>query len=435
MKYIRKNYIILICTLCIKVGLYSQTNQYLDKAIAAEKWLQSVEQKDSTGIFWPNIKDSAFVSNDLYAGNVGVVLFYLELYQATKNYSYLQKIKQGINYILANQPDTLFPLNCGLYSGYAGSVYLLHQAYIVSHDPEYLRHSKIALAKLKKMLLLKQVSMELANDIVYGYSGIGLVFLYAHKHKLIDEALQTAKIIGDTLLNRCQSKRWPMFMSDINEKFYMPNFSHGTAGIAYYLAKLYQVSSDKRYLLAATTSAEYLLSIANTNGLIYHAEPDTAAMHSYYLGYCHGPVGTARLYYTLHQISGDNKWQMALDKSISYVMNCGIPKKRLPGYWDNVSQCCGNAGIATFYMQLYQRYKKKEYLQFSEIMAANLLERSSSTDGGINWPQAENRKQPGFIQVQTGFMQGSAGIGIMLLQLDAVKKNKPYLIKLPDNPF
>jgi hypothetical protein len=32
-------------------------------------------------------------------------------------------------------------------------------------------------------------------------------------------------------------------------------------------------------------------------------------------------------------------------------------------------------------------------------------------------------------------MQGSAGIGIMLLQLDAVKKNKTYLIKLPDNPF
>jgi lantibiotic modifying enzyme len=435
MKNIIRHYIILACTLCIASSLYSQSNHYLDKAIAAEKWLQSVEQKDSTGIFWPNIKDSAIVTNDLYAGNAGIVLFYLELYQATKNDTYLQKIKQGINYILVNQPDTLFWLNCGLYSGHAGTVYLLHQAYMVTHDPEYLHHSKIVLSELKKMLLSKQVSTRLANDIVYGYSGIGLTFLYAHEHKLIDDALQIAKVIGDTLLNRCEGKRWPMFMSDVFEKYYMPNFSHGTAGVAYYLAKLYQVSHDKKYLSAAITSGNYLLSLSNADAMIYHAEPDTAAMKRYYLGYCHGPVGTARLYYALHQISGDNKWQVALDKSISYVMNCGIPKKRLPGYWDNVSQCCGNAGIATFYMQLYQRFKKKEYLYFSEVMANNLLERSDSKDNGIYWPQAENRKQPDLIQTQTGFMQGSAGIGIMLLQLDAVKKNKTYLIKLPDNPF
>jgi lantibiotic modifying enzyme len=436
MKNIIRYYIILICTLCITSSLYSQTNQYLDKAIAAEKWLQSVEQKDSSGIYWPQIKDSAWPRYDLYSGNTGVVLFYLELYNATKNKRYLQKVKQSLDYLLTYNPDTLYLPNSGLYGIDAGNAYVLHQAYLVSKDPKYLNRMQKIFVKLKQALALKPVSDEMMNDILFGYAGIGLTFLYAFEHQLTDYALETAKAIGDTLLNkRIDGVRWAMDAEDVIKKRFMPNFSHGTAGISYFLAKLYQACGDKKYLSAALASGNYLLSLSNEDAMIYHAEPDSAAMKRYYLGYCHGPVGTARLYYTLHQISGDSKWQIALDKSVKYVMNCGIPKKQLPGYWNNVSLCCGNAGIATFYMQLYQKYKKKEYIQFSEIMASNLLERGQMTDGMLYWPQAENRKQPELIQTQTGLMQGSAGIGIMLLQLDAVKKNKPYLIKLPDNPF
>jgi lantibiotic modifying enzyme len=437
MKNIIKHYIILACTLCITLSLYSQTNHYLDKAIAAEKWLQSVEQKDSTGIFWPNVKDSTLSTVDLYSGNTGIVLFYLELYHTTKNKMYLQKTEQSLKRLISvYNPDTFYLPYCGLYRIHGAHAYTLNEVYLVTKDKQYLEASKKTFLKMEQALALNTEPEEMLNDVLLGYAGIGLSFLYAHEHKIISSALATAKVIGDTLLNkRMDGVRWAMAAEDVIKKKYMPNFSHGTAGISYFFAKLYQASGDKKYLAAALTSGNYLLSLSNADAMIYHAEPDTAAMKRYYLGYCHGPAGTARLYYVLHQISADNKWQVALDKSISYVMNCGIPKKRLPGYWDNVSQCCGNAGIATFYMQLYQKYKKKEYLQFSEIMAGNLLDRAVSDNGMLYWPQVEVRKRPDIIETQTGFMQGSAGIGIMLLQLDAVKKNKTYLIKLPDNPF
>ena len=76
----------------------------------------------------------------------------------------------------------------------------------------------------------------------------------------------------------------------------MPNFSHGTAGVAFFLARLYEETREEEYLDAALAGAKYLLSIAKTDGdacLIFHDEPDDKDL--YYLGWCHGPVGTANL--------------------------------------------------------------------------------------------------------------------------------------------
>ena len=40
---------------------------------------------------------------------------------------------------------------------------------------------------------------------------------------------------------------------------------------------------------------------------VFHHEPDGEDL--FYLGWCHGPVGTARLFYRLHQATGDRQWR------------------------------------------------------------------------------------------------------------------------------
>ena len=56
-----------------------------------------------------------------------------------------------------------------------------------------------------------------------------------------------------------------------------PNFSHGTAGIAYFLATLHQETKDRAFLDPALAGARYLLKVARTEGdqcLVFHHEPE-----------------------------------------------------------------------------------------------------------------------------------------------------------------
>ena len=100
------------------------------------------------------------------------------------------------------------------------------------------------------------------------------------------------------------------------------------------------------------------------------------------------------------------------------VLTSGIPEQRTPGFWNNVSQCCGSAGVAQFMLDLYGVTRDPKYLAFAEKMTADLLARATRDDSGTRWVQAEHRVRPEQLVAQTGYMQGAAGIGTWLLRLD-----------------
>jgi lantibiotic modifying enzyme len=89
-----------------------------------------------------------------------------------------------------------------------------------------------------------------------------------------------------------------------------------------------------------------------------------------------------------------------------------------------VSQCCGSAGVAQFFLDLYAVTKDATYLQFSKKMSADLLARGTRDEKGLRWAQAEHRVRPELLIAQTGYMQGAAGIGMWLLRLDAAEQNR-----------
>jgi hypothetical protein len=65
----------------------------------------------------------------------------------------------------------------------------------------------------------------------------------------------------------------------------------------------------------------------------------------YYLGFCHGPAGTARTFYELHQLTRETGYQQWTDKLARGVLQSGIPEIQTPGYWNVVCQCCGSAAV------------------------------------------------------------------------------------------
>jgi hypothetical protein len=167
--------------------------------------------------------------------------------------------------------------------------------------------------------------------------------------------------------------------------------------------------------------------------LVFHHEPGGEDL--YYLSWCHGPPGSARLFYRLNEATKDPAWLALVHKCARATIATGIPEQRTPGFWNNMSQCCGNVGVGEFFLSLHQQAPRAEYLAMAERSAADTLKRATAEGDGLKWTQAEHRVQPDLLIAQTGFMQGAAGAGTFFLHLTAQKRGKKPAIVFPDNPF
>ena len=420
--------------------------EYLKAAQSAGSWIRAAAVPAEHGTAWyADPHDKKAIVTNLYAGTPGVVLFFLEAHAATKDPSYLKDARAGADYLVANLEKEK---ESGLYTGIGGLGFALIEVYKATKDDKY----RQAAARVTRLIKERAKTVDLTaksrravvgvewnetSDIIGGGAGTGLFLLYAAK-ELADPSLKTlAAEAGQRLLilgkPEAGGLKWAMTTSFPR---LMPNFSHGTAGIAYFLATLYQETKEKEFLDGALAGARYLQAVARTEGdvcMIFHNEPDGKDL--YYLSWCHGPAGTARLFYRLHQITGDRAWMDWVQKSARAILRSGIPEKQTPGFWNNVSQCCGSAGVGEFMLSLYQVTRDKTYLTFTKKVTDGLLAKATKEGGGMKWVQAEHRRQPDLLVAQTGYMQGASGIGMFLLRLDAFERGRKPAITFPDSPF
>ncbi len=427
---------------------------HLEAALQTANWLESVAVETEHGIAWPSDPEKPDeIIHHLYSGTPGPILFFIELYKATGDKKYLSIAKRAADDLLKALPTDLKNSEAGLWVGIAGQGFTLHQVYKATNKQRYLDGTKKCIYILKTNIWISNhnwgVERNEVTDIVAGTAGIGLFLLYVAKEFHDDEALELAKKAGDGLIMLARQVeidgetvglKWAM---DNEFPRLMPNFSHGTAGVCYFLATLQQHlnDADNRYLDAALGGARYLLSIANTeNGgcVIFHHEPDGEDL--YYLGWCHGPVGTSRLFYRLAQATNDQTWQTWVARGSQSLISSEIDSKRTPGFWNNVGQCCGSAGVASYFLDLYKTTNQEKYKQFATSITQDILKRATKIElqnkkVGLKWIQAEHRVQPDFLQAQTGYMQGAAGIGLWLLKLDAIETGREFSLHLPDSPY
>ncbi len=409
---------------------------HLQAALEAAKWIRAGALPAASGKVWPaDPNDPKSVDNTLYAGTPGVALFFLEAFRSTGDRSFLADARSGADSILAAVDEVK---ETGLYDGLAGMGFALIETYKATHDEKYRAGALRVLARLENAEKKgKGIQWNDTTDIISGGAGTGLFLLYAARELRHPGFNATATAAGERLLELGKEEkdgtRWAM---DPTFPRIMPNFSHGTAGVAYFLARLYQETKRREFLEGAMAGARYLVSIADTqNGicLIHHNEPEGKDL--YYLGWCHGPAGTGRLFYLLYEITGDPPWLDWTRKAARGVQASGIPEKRTPGFWNNVSQCCGNAGVAEFFLNLYGVTHDAEYLAFARRVSDDLLARATRDDRGLRWVQAEHRIKPELLVAQTGYMQGAAGIGMWLLRLDDFERGRKPAIRFPDSPF
>ena len=410
---------------------------WLDAAIDAARWVRGSAVKTPAGLTWPaDPAEPEGGNTTLYSGSPGIVLFLLELHHATGNGDYLKEARLGADELIARLPKEN---EAGLYTGIGGIGFVLGEMYRATNDTSYRDAVRIVVRTLsdRANAVGAGVQWNDVTDIIGGSAGVGLFLIYADAILRDDTAKALAVKAADRLIELGQPEHGGLFWAmDPKVPWKMPNFSHGTAGIAFFLASVYDVTRDKKYLDAALAGARYLKAIAKTEEnvcLIPHNQPDGLDM--FYLGWCHGPTGTARLWYRLAKSTGDASWMEWVGRSARAITRSGIPETRTPGFWNNVSQCCGSAGVAQFFLDLHDVTKDPAYLAFAKRMTADLLARGTRDEKGLRWVQAEHRVRPELLVAQTGYMQGAAGIGIWLLRLDATERGRTPFVRFPDSPF
>lgn len=383
---------------------------YREAATMAANWLQSLEEHRGVCTVWP-VTPGGDVRFDLYCGIAGVVLFQLALADAGQKDG-LTRAMAGANALLEHV--SYGEMRAGLYDGLLGIAWTLEEVYRASRAAVYRDHAK-AVARTA----LAEPPKEL--DVVSGLSGCGMA------------ALELSERFGDAKLMDA-AVRWAEELAEIGppwkirsfHEVEMPNFAHGTAGVVTFLALVYRATGQERFLSAARHGGEYLQSLSvGENCLI----PRKIGEHLFYSGWCHGPVGTARAFHALNLVER-GKWK-------DWVKRCAravIENKEFTD-WENYGACCGTAAKVSFFVDLFQVSGSKKWLSAAKTYADKLLRAAVKDEDRLCWPHAEHRVQPRNIAAQTGLMQGAAGIGVALLQLDAALHGDALVITLPDNPF
>jgi lantibiotic modifying enzyme len=215
----------------------------------------------------------------------------------------------------------------------------------------------------------------------------------------------------------------------------MPNYSHGTAGIATALAIAGTALGRADFTAAAALGARHLLAVGtlDSNGFIVpHTLPySTRDVEPVTYNWCHGPAGTSQLFAALAHAGVDEvagrpvAWlrQQCLDA----ILSSGVPARLRPGFWDNDGRCCGTAGVGDVLLDAAQdcddQMQAGRLLKGVRIMADALAERAIRSRAGTYWRFTAHRQDPSLLPPGTSWMQGTAGIAAFLLRLARVMDN------------
>jgi hypothetical protein len=266
------------------------------------------------------------------------------------------------------------------------------------------------------------------NDVIDGTAGIVMTGVWLGS----DAGDELARVGADRLIGAAQPAPgglwWTMAEGYPSR---MPNFSHGTAGVAAALAVAGERLGSDDLVDAAVRGARHLLTIADLADDGFRLPlviPPQDNREPYSYGWCHGPLATSQLFTALESagvtdISGRTPDELRR-RCVTSVLRSGIPERLHPGFWDNDGRCCGTAGVGDLLLDLAQGCGDPAYadqlLAAAVVMGDAILERAITDDVGTRWRFVEHRDEDPLLAPNTSWMQGAAGMAAFLLRLARV---------------
>jgi hypothetical protein len=273
------------------------------------------------------------------------------------------------------------------------------------------------------------------NDATLGTAGVLLAAVTGLRHHVAG-ARGVAEHAAGVLLAEAEAAERGLRWRFVPERFRttpateMPNWSHGTAGIAAALALAGEALDRGDLVEAATAGAEHLLTLAvrSGDGIVVprYAPESLPGEEPYSFGWCHGAAGTSQLFAALEQVgvpsvAGEppSVWRRRL---LASVVSSGVPERLRPGFWDNDGRCCGTAGVGEVFLDAWEDGGDERDLAFARRLGDALVERAVRDDQGARWRFVAPAEADPLLAPGVGWMQGTAGIAAYLTRLGRVSR-------------
>jgi len=348
---------------------------------------------------------------NFYTGTPGDAYFLLKAHQALGNDRYLRAAEQGLDYLLSqgrrDQHGLYFhdALN-GVFEGNAGPGHVFLYAYQVTGKQRYLETAE---SIARRIVALPDTAQKSSPDIVSGAAGTGLFLLEMHAVTGDSLYLDGARRLGDFLIERAEPRgkgvTWKLYApaGGKQPEYYFVGFSHGPAGIGYYLDRLYRATGHERYRATADAAMTHIENIAiREKGYVkwYHEEIERRTRYS--SQWCHGAPGMNPLFLELHARSADRKFIDWATVNTRYLLDQGVDVRRNPGVCHGVT---GNAA------SLYLMYRLTGEPAYRDAIrsAVELLYGNQRQDPQGAWWDAPDYN-PDYRR-DYSYMTGLAGIG------------------------
>jgi lantibiotic modifying enzyme len=419
-------------------------------AVEALRWVADAAIATDGGASWPETRTAgAPVADDLHDGTAGVLMAFAEAElsgitrfrePATMAAGRLRWIAEAgpagradpLHIPFADEPE---PPVTNLYTGLAGIAAALVTWASVTGDQAAAKSASAAVTEITDDLMTGPDSG--ARDIIEGDAGTLVVLAEIGG----EEARPAASLLADRLVaGATWSDEGPDWMTGpAGAEILAPNFSHGTSGVAFALARA-SIMLDRADLLEIAAAAGHrLISLGlrpdGTLAVPIRIPPKPGSPDLAY-GWCHGPTGTVRLFQLLARLQEVPVWADAVAGCLAAIRSSGLPARLYPGFWDNIGRCCGTAGVGELSLDRYQETSDPDWLNFADELARDVLSRQVADSAGVRWSNTEFRADPPELPPVVGLMQGAAGIAGWLLRLVRVRQDGPGArrIKWPDRP-
>ena len=388
-----------VCLLFLKAYKITGNESYLYYAQGGMKWLMSMAVEENGGYKWPDKENStSFIYyTGLYEGAAGIGSTFLDFYQTLDNATYLKYGEGAARWIvntgiIENSPR--FGTTCkwpyaqgissysfDIISGAAGIGLFLLKIYDVTKNETYLQYAKYAGNWLMKSAInlgnaytwnLRSLpsGFFITSGFAHGTSGIGNFFAELYKTSKESIYLKYAEgaarwIMRDSVYDfRSNGIKWrSVYRNDQmrNILIFDSGWCYGPTGICEFFIDLYKITHNQKYLRYSELGANWLMSIAISNGTGYLWPRDSTRFRK----------GTAN--------SAD------------------------------VTICHGVAGIGELFLDMYNVTKKPAYLTYANGAAEWLKQVAiKDNDGGYKWAT--------YGECYTGHYKGASGIALFLIK-------------------
>lgn len=449
----------------------NSAEDYLDAAIEAANWIDSLAIKTEYGRIWKALPDGQdgyganvafFTPKALFDGSSGIGIFFVRLYEATGDARWLLEAEEAAAHILATEVgsdwyyETLHPSvprvrkgegfcpllgwSAGAFNGPVGEALFLENLCQVTGKQLYRDFVLRTADALLEAAIRDEKGIHWSEDAhdVMGDGGFiaFLLVLYrkTREAKYLEAAKEAANSIAAEALDApTGGKVWkPLDLSLIGHEKGMnfPNWQHGTTGIAWLFAALYEDSKDEKFLELARQGLDYVIGISvgdETARLIpFTDHPERGPSYDkFYLGTCQGAVGSSLGFRAFYEASGEDfykDWTLKLSRGI---IRAGAPERRSWGFWYTQCICCGTAGMLEHFVRTYEFTRKEEFLDYAKRAADVLVSTADfQIPGQKAWYDSWWRTIPTRIVSYPGLYVGAAGCGSSLLSVYAALSGK-----------